>query len=88
MEAITESTKLLIEQLALPVQCHSKVLEMAHSIPLAGHLGKDKTRQRMAQHFFRPTLCKDVEYCRCCPQCHKSIHKKVPKAPMVPLLIV
>ena len=27
----------------LPVKCRRKVMEMAHSIPLAGHLGKKKT---------------------------------------------
>ena len=84
-----KAPELVIEQLVLPVQCCSKVLELAHNIPLAGHLGKDKTRQRVAQQFFWPTLCKDVEeFCRCCPQCQKSGHKKVPKAPLVPLPIV
>ena len=44
---------------------------------------------RVAQQLFWPTLCKDVEeFCRCCPQCQKSGHKKVSKAPLVPLLIV
>ena len=31
------------EQLVLPNQCHRVVIELAHSIPLAGHLGRNKT---------------------------------------------
>jgi len=58
---LQKAPELVIEQLVLLVQCHSKVLELAHSIMLAGHLGKEKPRQKVAQHFFWPTLCKDVE---------------------------
>ena len=39
-----KAPELVIKQLVLPVQCRSKVLKLAHNIPLAGHLGKDKTR--------------------------------------------
>ena len=41
-----------VEQLVLPQQCHRAVLELAHSIPLAGHLGKKKTAQRLLQRFY------------------------------------
>ena len=34
-----------IEQLVLPTQCCNTVLHLAHDIPLAGHLGKEKTSQ-------------------------------------------
>ena len=34
-----------IEQLVLPEQCHQGVIQLAHTIPLAGHLGEDKTAQ-------------------------------------------
>ena len=65
------------------------MLSLAHSNPLAGHLGKEKTLQRIMQHFYWPSLYKDVEeFCRCCTQCHKSCKKEVPKAPLVPLPVV
>ena len=35
------------EQLVLPMQCCKAVLEVAHDIPLSGHLGKRKTAQRI-----------------------------------------
>ena len=79
----------VVNQLVLPQQCREKVLSLAHGIPLAGHLGKEKTRKRIMQHFYWPTLYKDVEhFCRCCKQSQKSSNKGVPKAPLVPLPIV
>ena len=78
-----------VNQLVLSMQCREKVLVLAHGVPLAGHLGKEKTRQRILQQFFWPTLYKDVEEsCRCCSQCQKSSKKRVSKAPLVPLPII
>ena len=79
----------MVNQLVLPEQCRGKALSLAHSIPLAGHLGKKKTRQRIMQHFYWRTLYNDVEeFCHCCTQCQKSSKKGVPKAPLVPLPVV
>ena len=84
-----DETDIVVNQLVLPQQCREKVLSLAHSIPLAGHLGKEKTRKRIMQHFYWPTIYKDVEhFCRCCRQCQKSSNKGVPKAPLVPLPII
>ena len=41
------------------------MLQLAHCIPLSGHLGKDKTEKCIFQHFYWPTLYRDVaEYCQ------------------------
>jgi len=48
------------EQLVLPNQCRRVVIELAHSIPLAGHMGKNKTIGRILQRFYWPTVYKDV----------------------------
>ena len=34
--------EMVVEQLVLPVRCREVVVKLAHEIPLAGHLGKDK----------------------------------------------
>ena len=49
-------------------RCRSVVMELAHSIPLAGHLGKNKTTDRVLQRFYWPTLRKDViaDFCKRC----------------------
>ena len=41
-----------VEQLVLPRQCRKTVLTMAHSIPLAGNLGRRKTADRILQRFY------------------------------------
>ena len=41
-----------IEQLVLPMQCRNMVFQLAHDIPLSGHLGKKKTTQRILQRFY------------------------------------
>ena len=57
--------ELVVEQLILPPKCRRVVLELAHSIPLVGHMGKNKTAQRILQRFYWPTLYKDTaDYCR------------------------
>ena len=45
------------EQLVLPTKCRRVVMELAHSIPLAGHLGKHKITDRTLQRFYWPTRC-------------------------------
>ena len=44
------------EQRVLPTKCRRVVMELAHSILLAGHLGKHKTRDRTLQRFYWPTV--------------------------------
>ena len=36
-----EGPSMAVEQLVLPVKCRKEVLQLAHSIPLSGHLGKE-----------------------------------------------
>ena len=62
-----------VEQLVLPVQCRKTVLQLAHQIPLAGHLGRQKTAQRILQDFYWPSLFKDVaDFCKSCSECQKT----------------
>ena len=77
------------EQLVLPVQCRKPVLHLAHSIPLAGHLGRRKTASRILQRFYWPGIFCDVyEYCRSCTECQKSSPKGKTKAQLVPLPVI
>ena len=65
-----EGEELGIEQLIISKQHREAVLRLAHEIPLAGHLGKKKTVERILQRFYWPTLYRDVaEWCRTCEQC-------------------
>ena len=59
---------------------------MAHTIPLAGHLGKDKTASRILQRLYWPTLYRDVaELCQTCEECQKTAYCRIQRAPLIPL---
>ena len=78
-----------IEQLVVPAKGRPELLRIAHTVPLAGHMGKEKTAQRLLQRFYWPTLYHDVaEYCQSCPPCQKSSSRAVKRAPLVPLPII
>ena len=55
---------------------------------MAGHLGVRKTHDRILNHFWWPTLRKDVaEYCRSCHTCQVvgKPNQKIPTAPLKPI---
>ncbi|GBN68651.1 hypothetical protein AVEN_251381-1 [Araneus ventricosus] len=56
-----------VKQVVLPKCKRDEVLRVAHEIPLAGHLGEQKTKQRIKYSFFWPEIKKDVrEFCQTC----------------------
>ena len=60
----SDAEEMAVEQLVLPQQCCKTVLHLAHTIPLAGHMGRDKTTRRILQRFYWPTVYKDTaDYC-------------------------
>ena len=78
-----------VEQLVLPKECRQVTLEMSHDIPIAGHQGRDRTRQRLQRRFFWQSIFTDVDkYCKSCSTCQKASFKGVKSAPMIPLPIV
>ena len=44
------------EQVVVPLSCRQDILRLAHEVPLAGHLGKNKTAKRILNRFYWPTL--------------------------------
>ena len=84
-----DSELLVVEQLVLPQACRPNVLALAHTIPLAGHLGKDKTAWRVLQWFYWPTLFRDVvDYCKHCADCQRAGNQRVRRVPLVPLPVI
>jgi len=59
---ISSEESFQVEQLVLPKPCRQTVLKLGHSIPLGGHLGKNKTHPHncILQRFYWPTVYKDV----------------------------
>lgn len=81
--------EMAVDQLVLPRSCRETVMRLAHSIPLAGHLGKNKTARRVLQRFYWPTIYRDVaKFCRSCGSCQRVARKRTARAPMIPLPII
>ena len=77
------------EQLVLPKQCRSLVLRLAHDVPLAGHPGVAKTKDRVLQRYYWPGVFRDIaEYCRTCEVCQRSQTRKPARAPLVSMPLI
>lgn len=75
-------------QIVVPKVYRPEILSMAHETPLAGHMGVNKTQQRILNHFYWPNLRKDVaEFCRSCHACQVvgKPNQTIPKAPLQPI---
>ena len=72
-------------QLVLPRIYREMALRTAHSVPMAGHLGRKKTMNRLLlERFFRPGIYVDVqELCRTCPECQRVACHHKHKAPLM-----
>ena len=78
-----------VEQLVLPKACRQAVIKLAHSIPLAEHLGKKKTLSRVQKRFYWPGIYHDVStYCKSCEECQKTSPRDIKKTPLIPLPIM
>jgi len=59
-------------QIVVPAYLRPKLLQIAHEIPAAGHLGVAKTQSRLLRHFFWPSISRDTKsFCRSCDICQR-----------------
>ena len=81
----------VVNQVVVPKQLRGEVLRLAHEGPLAGHLGINKTQQRILQHFYWPSLRTDVvTFCKSCHVCQMTGKpNQTPQvAPLVPITVM
>jgi len=78
------------DRIVVPEAYRSEILRVAHTIPLAGHMGIKKTLDRITTHFAWPGVSADVKnYCATCPQCQLVARKmKSDRAPLRPTEII
>ena len=77
-----------VYQIVVPQSKRQDVLSMAHETALAGHLGINKTYQRVLNHFYWPKRCRDVVgFCNSCHVCQLvgKPNQKIQRAPLVPI---
>lgn len=77
-----------IQQVLLPKSKRQYVLKMAHEVSLAGHLGEQKTKQRIKYSFFWPNMKMDIKrFCESCKTCQlrrgTTYNDRVPIQPIV-----
>ena len=81
----------VVNQVVVPKQLRGQILSFAHEGPLAGHLGISKTRQRVLQHFYWPSLRADVaKFCKSCHLCQvtRKPNHTPQVAPLVPIPVM
>ena len=77
-----------VYQIVVPTVHRREVLELAHDLPMSGHLGVRKTYNRVLQHFFWPGLKRDVaKWCKECHTCQLGgkPNQNIPQAPLHPI---
>ncbi len=75
-------------QIVVPTKYRSKILELAHSLPMSGHFGVNKTEDRLLQHFYWPKLRRSVaEFVKTCYGCQMvgKPNQNVKPAPLKPV---
>ena len=75
----------VVNQVVVPKVYRAEILSMAHDLPLGGHLGVNKTVEKILKQFFWPGLRSDVaKYCRSCHTC-QVVGKHKADPPVAPL---
>ena len=78
----------VVHQIVVPEVYKGEILRLSHDIPVAGHLGINKTLSRILRHFYWPGVRSDVAlYCKSCHSCQKvgKPNQFIPKAPLIPV---
>ncbi|XP_042254566.1 uncharacterized protein LOC121887718 [Thunnus maccoyii] len=64
-----------VKRLVVPGSCRPMIMHLAHTLPWAGHLGRNKTYLRLASRFYWPSMYTDVQtFCRTCSTCQKTCY--------------
>jgi len=80
----------MVRQIVVPTKYRGQVMSLAHESIVGGHLGVQKTTDRIASSFHWPGITADVtRYCRSCDICQRTIPKgKIPKIPLGEMPII
>ena len=78
----------IVHQIVVPMIHRREILQLTHASPMAGHLGINKTYQKILNHFYWPGLKKDVtQFCKSCHVCQMvgKPNQPIPAAPLQPI---
>ena len=77
-----------VHQIVVPKVFRNQIMSISHESALGGHLGVNKTVEKILKQFFWPGLRQDVsDYCRSCHVCQMvgKPNQKIPPAPLKPV---
>ena len=79
-----------VTQLVLPQDYRRKVFDLAHHAALGAHLGKGKTKSKVAENYFWPSMGVEIwRWATSCEICQKTSDKgRIAPQPMIPLPII
>ena len=78
-----------VEQIVIPQVYRGEVLRLAHDNPLSGHLGINKTFDRILRYFFWPGLKADVRHhCKTCHVCQVAKSQPISPYPLCPIPVI
>ncbi|XP_063847238.1 uncharacterized protein LOC135092552 [Scylla paramamosain] len=77
-------------QFVVPAQYRHAVMEMGHCAAVGGHMGRQKTQDRISHTFFWPGVMADIaRFVRSCDVCQKTVDKgRVKPAPLRPMPLI
>ena len=77
-------------QVIVPISLRVKIIRIAHDVPSSGHLGTQKTLDRVLRHFYWPGIFKFVrDYCCTCDVCQRlGKGNKKARAPLINLPVI
>ena len=78
------------KQAMIPVQLRNRMMQKAHGSIMGGHIGINKTTDKIQSAFYWPGIQGDVtRYCKSCDVCQKTVNKgSVPKVPLERMPII
>ncbi|GFQ69226.1 transposon Ty3-I Gag-Pol polyprotein [Trichonephila clavata] len=71
-----------VKQVVIPTCKREEVMKVAHEIPLAGHLGKSKTKQHIKYSFFWPKLKQDCHIAPTGVSPYQLVYGRLPNGPL------
>ena len=70
-------------QLVMPTHLRAKVIELAHSTPVTGHIGAEQTKHKIMKNYLWPGMAKEIkQICQSCERCQKVAKHPSKVAPM------
>ena len=77
-------------QVVVPLRLRHAVMKIAHDQPMAGHLGIEKTKDRVLASFYWPGIFRDIQdYCSQCDVCQKTAKRRASeKNPLITTPII